>query len=71
VAAGTVPELVVALDQLVSRRLGPIRVDAERTYPERPSQRLPLEVAERRQRLDLGQADYGVGVAQRALLSAC
>jgi hypothetical protein len=46
-------KLVVLLDQLVARRFRPVRVDPEGGDSERPSQRLPLELAEGRQRLDL------------------
>jgi hypothetical protein len=53
VAAGAAAELVVLLDQLIARLLRPVRVDAEGADAERTPQRLPLELAEGRQRLDL------------------
>jgi hypothetical protein len=57
VATGPRTELVVLLDQLVARRLGPVRVDAEGGDAERAAERLPFELPEGRQRLDLGQAN--------------
>jgi hypothetical protein len=57
VLAGAGAELVVFLDQLVACLLGPVGVDPEGGYSQRPSKRLPLELAERRQRLDLAKAD--------------
>jgi hypothetical protein len=57
VATGPGAELVVLLDQLVSRRLGPVRVDAESGDAQWTAERLPLELPEGRQRLDLGQAN--------------
>ena len=65
VPPGTAAELVVLLDQLVARRLGPVGVDPERAYAERPPERLPLELAESGQRLDVGEADDRVRLAQR------
>jgi hypothetical protein len=57
VATGPGAELVVLLDQLVSRRLGPVCVDAESGDAQWTAERLPLELPEGRQRLDLGQAN--------------
>ena len=57
VVAGARSELVVLLDQLVTWALGPVGVDPERRHAERTPQRLPLELAERRQRLDLVEPD--------------
>jgi hypothetical protein len=57
VPARAAPELVVLFDQLVARLLRPVGVDAECPHSQRSPQRLPLELAERRQRLDLVEAD--------------
>jgi hypothetical protein len=56
-ASGGRAELVVLLDQLVSGVFRPVGVDTEGGYAERPPKRLPLERAERRQRLDLVETD--------------
>jgi hypothetical protein len=50
-------ELVVLLDQLIARVLGPVGVDAEGGDAQRPAQGLPLQLAEGRQRLDLVETD--------------
>jgi hypothetical protein len=47
----------VLLDQLVAGVLGPVGVDPERSDTEWTPQRLPLQLAEGRQRLDLVEAD--------------
>jgi hypothetical protein len=47
----------VLLDQLVAGLLRPVRVDAERADAERTPQRLPLELAEARQGVDLVEPD--------------
>jgi hypothetical protein len=57
VAARSAAELVVLLDQLIAGLLRPVRVDAEGADPEGTPERLPLELAEGRQRLDLIEPD--------------
>jgi len=57
VSPGACSELVVLLDQLVARLLGPVGVDAEGSDAQRPPQRFPLQLAEGRQRLDLVEPD--------------
>jgi hypothetical protein len=57
VPSGGVAQLVVLLDQLVTCLLRPVGVDAERSDTQRPAQRLPLQLAEGRQRLDFVETD--------------
>jgi hypothetical protein len=54
----------VVLDHLVADLLGPVGIDAERRDAEGPPQRLPLELSEARQGLDLVEPDNGEGLAQ-------
>jgi hypothetical protein len=54
---GAGAQLVVLLDQLVARLLCPVGVDAERGDTQRPAQRLPLQLAEARERLDFVETD--------------
>jgi hypothetical protein len=55
----------VVLDHLVAGMLSPVGIDAERGDSERPPQRLPLELSEARQGLDLVEPDDGERLAQR------
>jgi hypothetical protein len=57
VPARAAAELVVLLNQLVARLLCPVGVDAERGNTQRPAQRLPLQLAEGRERLDFVETD--------------
>jgi hypothetical protein len=57
VPPGAGAKFVVLFDQLVPWLLRPVGVDAERSDAQRPAQRLPLQLAEGRQRLDFVETD--------------
>jgi hypothetical protein len=65
VTACAAAELVVVLDDLVARPLGPVGIDAERGDAERAPERLPLELSEARKGVDFVEPDDGEELAQR------